>query len=160
VGNTAKDFPTKDVVNRGFGGSQISDLIRHFDRIFLPNNLRQVVIFSGGNDLALGVSADQVTRDFTTVCEMLAAALPKTKVALIGIAPNPERWSQREVQLGLIKLPSDCCARNGHDFIDVWTSMMGADGLPSRDLYVEDRLHMNAVGYVMWKEVVGPYLID
>ena len=155
-----EDFPSKDVINRGFGGSQMSDLVRHFDRIFLPSNPRQVVIFSGGNDLDAGVSPDQVAGNFAAVCEMLAAALPETKIALIGIAPNPDRWSQRNEQQRLIQLTSDDCVQNGHDFIDVWTPMIGEDNLPSRDLYLEDRLHMNAVGYAMWKGIVAPYLID
>lgn len=155
----ADNFPSKDVINRGFGGSQMSDLIRHFDRIFLPNKPRQVVIFSGGNDLDVGVTPEEVAANFAMLCDMLAVALPETRITLIGIAPNPDRWSQRERQLGLIKLTSDYCAQNGHDFIDVWTSMLGDDGLPSRDLYLEDRLHMNAAGYVMWREIVEPYLI-
>jgi hypothetical protein len=136
----AEDYPSKDVINRGFGGSQMSDLIDYFDRIFPPSRPRQVVIYSGGNDLDVGVTAGQVAKNFTTLCKMLVEALPDTKIALIGLAPNPERWSQREEQLRLIELTSDYCLRKGHDFIDVWTPMMGADGLPSRDLYVEDGL--------------------
>ncbi len=156
----AEDYAPRDVINRGFGGSQMSDLIDYFDRIFPPCHPRQVIIYSGGNDLDVGVTADQVAKSFSMLCEMLAEALPEMKIALIGLAPNPERWSQREEQLRLIELTSDYCLRKGHDFIDVWTPMMGEDGLPSRDLYVEDRLHMNAAGYAMWKRIVEPYLID
>lgn len=124
----AVDFAPKAVVNHGFGGSQMSDLILYFDRIFLSLNPRQIVIFSGGNDLDEGVPVEEVAQNFATICERLKMALPQTKITLIGITPNPDRWSQREIQRQLIALTSDYCQRNGHGFIDVWTPMMDATG--------------------------------
>jgi hypothetical protein len=37
--------------------------------------------------------------------------------------------------------------------------MLGADGRPLPDIYVADRLHMNAKGYEIWKGIVGPILM-
>ncbi len=156
----AEDFAPKSVVNHGFGGSQMSDLVYYFDRVFLSLNPQQVIIFSGGNDLDAGVPVEEVAQHFATLCERLKLALPETKVTLIGIAPNPARWSQRGIQQQLIEMTSHFCERNGCGFIDVWTPMMGSDGLPSRDLYLEDQLHMNAAGYALWREIVGPHLVD
>ncbi len=154
----AEDFPGVALANRGFGGSQISDLIGYFDRVILPGNPRQIVIYSGTNDLNDGESPEQVLADFAMLCGMIERSLPDTKIALISAAPNPARWEQREAQEVFNAAAAAYCARMGYDFIDVGTPMMGEDRLPSRDIYVEDRLHMNEAGYVMWKEIVGPYL--
>lgn len=154
----AADFPEVELANRGFGGSQLSDLIGYFDRLVLPGAPRQIVIYAGTNDITGGESAEQVLADFATLCGMIERALPGTKIALIGCAPNPDRWAQRAEQVKFNTLAAAYCERMGYDFIDVWTPMLGEDGLPSRDLYVADQLHMNAAGYVMWREVVGPYL--
>ncbi|GAB5560190.1 MAG: SGNH/GDSL hydrolase family protein [Synoicihabitans sp.] len=154
----AEDFPKLAVTNRGFGGSQISDLIAYFDRVVVPGAPTQIVIYSGTNDLSSGESVEHVLSDFATLCGMIRVALPNTKIALISAAPNPKRWSQREIQERFNQLAAEYCHRMGYDFIDVWTPMLGGDGLPSRDIYVDDQLHMNAAGYVMWREVVGPYL--
>ena len=43
-------------------------------------------------------------------------------------------------------------------FINVFPHMMGPDGTPKPDIFVEDKLHMNEKGYAIWKEVVGPFL--
>ena len=43
-------------------------------------------------------------------------------------------------------------------FINVFSAMLGTDGLPKPDIFVEDKLHMNEKGYAIWKEVVGPFL--
>ena len=154
----AEDFPGVDLANRGFGGSQISDLIAYFDRVVLPGKPRQIVIYSGTNDLNGGEPAEQVLADFATLCGMIERDLPGTKIALIGAAPNPARWEQRVEQEMFNTWAAAYCERMGYQFIDVWTPMLGADGMPSRDIYVADRLHMNAAGYVIWREVVGPYL--
>ena len=154
----AVDFPGVDLANRGFGGSQISDLIGYFDRLIVPGAPRQIVIYSGTNDLNGGESAEQVLADFATLCGMIERELPDTKIALIGAAPNPARWAQRVEQETFNAIAAAYCQRMGYDFIDVWSAMLGEDGMPSRDIYVEDKLHMNAAGYVIWREVVGPYL--
>ncbi len=154
----AKDFPERPVFNRGFGGSQISDLIGYFDRLVTPGHPRKIIVYSGTNDLSSGESAEQVLADWAMLCGMIERALPSTKIALIGAAPNPARWDQREEQQRFNALAAAFCARQGYDYIDVWTPMLGADGSPSRDIYLKDRLHMNAAGYAMWRKIVGPYL--
>ncbi len=154
----AEDFPGQPVINRGFGGSQISDLIAYFDRLVRPGQPRQIVVYSGTNDIHDGESAAQVLADWAMLCGMIERELPGTKIALIAVAPNPARWEQREEQESFNAMAAAFCARNGYDFIDVWTPMLGEDGTPSRDIYVDDQLHMNAAGYAMWREIVGAYL--
>jgi len=154
----AEDFADLAVINRGFGGSQISDLIGYFDRVILPGRPRQIVIYSGTNDLNDDESPAQVLADFATLCGMIERALPDTRIALIGAAPNPARWEQREAQTAFNQMAAAYCERMGYDFIDVWTPMLGEDGLPSRDIYVDDQLHMNEAGYAMWREIVDPML--
>ncbi len=51
-------FPHFTIVNRGFGGSSISDVIRYADDIIFPYQPKQIVIYCGENDLA---GADTVT---------------------------------------------------------------------------------------------------
>jgi lysophospholipase L1-like esterase len=36
--------------------------------------------------------------------------------------------------------------------------MLGNDGRPVPELYVEDKLHMSPKGYLIWKKKIYPYL--
>ncbi len=45
-------FPKYKIINRGFGGSSLSDVIRYADDIIFPYHPKQVVIYCGENDLA------------------------------------------------------------------------------------------------------------
>src|SRR3982751_4834350 len=44
-------FPDLKIINRGFGGSQMSDSVHYAERIILPYKPRIVVVFAGGNDI-------------------------------------------------------------------------------------------------------------
>ena len=47
------DFPGLRVLNRGFGGSELSDVVQFADRIVLPYRPRVVIVYAGDNDLGL-----------------------------------------------------------------------------------------------------------
>ena len=51
------------------------------------------------------------------------------------------------------------CARHDIRFVNTFPLMLGKDGLPRPDIYVDDRLHMNTNGYAIWRKAVEPYLI-
>ena len=92
----AADFPTRDVINRGFGGSQIDDSVYFADRIVFPYAPRLIVLYAGGNDINAGKSVDQVVKDFKGFVEKVHTQLPQTQIAYISIAGNPARWAQVE----------------------------------------------------------------
>jgi len=59
-----KWFPKKRATNRGFGGSQISDVNFFAERIVLKYGPRVIVFYAGDNDVARGKSAERVFQDF------------------------------------------------------------------------------------------------
>src|SRR5436305_12035324 len=44
-------FPGYEIINRGFGGSTLLDVIRYAYDVILPYHPKQVVIYCGENDL-------------------------------------------------------------------------------------------------------------
>lgn len=94
------------------------------------------MIYSGTDDLNDGESVERVLGDFATLCGMLRGALPQTKIAFIGVAPNPKRWAQREVQERFNRVAAVYCAQCGYDFIDVWKPMLGVRAPCLRSIYI------------------------
>ncbi len=155
----AADFPHHRVLNHGFGGSQMADSAYFADRVVLPYEPRFVVVYAGGNDINAGKTPEQVFAAFREFVEKVRAKLPKTGIAYISIAPNPKRWAQVEQVKAANKLIADYIkTQPGLTFIDVFPRMLGADGLPLPNIFVADRLHMNAEGYKLWTEIVGGFL--
>ena len=155
----AEDLPEHKVINRGFGGSQIADSIHFVDRMVVPYQPKRIVMYAGGNDLNGGKTPEQVASDFKAFVARVHAKLPETKIAYISIAGNPARWAQVErvkSANGLIREFTTTDKRLS--FIDVFPHMLGKDGMPLPDIFVDDRLHMNEKGYAIWKRVVGAAL--
>jgi lysophospholipase L1-like esterase len=152
-------FPDLKIINRGFGGSMMTDSVRYAERIILPYKPRIVVVFAGGNDINAGRTPEQVADAFKALVAKIHGALPKTKVYFISLFPNVKRRTQDE----------KCCKVNEliHEFtrtdarlgyIDTATKMRAADGGPRAELLRDDGLHMNDDGYKIWNEIVGAVL--
>jgi lysophospholipase L1-like esterase len=155
----AEDFPHHRVLNRGFGGSQIADSVYFADRIIVPYAPRMVVLYAGGNDLNAGKSPERVFGDFQAFFQKVRTALPEADIACISIAGNPKRWTQvEEVKATNGLIAAFLKTQPRAHFINVFPRMLGPDGLPLPDIFREDRLHMNPKGYVIWRDLVGPYL--
>ena len=85
--------------------------------------------------------------------------MPAVEIAYISIAGNPKRWTQvGQVKTANALIEAYTKDKTGMKFINVFPRMLGDDGLPRPDIFVEDRLHMNAEGYKLWTEIVRPFL--
>jgi len=155
----ARDFPGLPVINRGFGGCELADVYIYADRIIVPSAPREVVIYAGGNDIDAGLAPKIVFGDFVALVTKLHQELPRTKLVFISCPPSPKRWTEPEKIKMVNGLMARYCRRHDLAFVDTFPLMLGADGRPRPDIYAKDQLHMNAVGYAIWREAVKPYLI-
>ncbi len=155
----ARDFPNHKVFNRGFGGSQVSDSIYYFNRIVVPYKPKVIVLYAGSNDIAARKTPEQVIEDCETFVHKVETALPQTRVAFISINASPSRWKDREKVMEANRAIADFMAQGDQRaFIDIYPAMLDAAGQPRPELYVKDRLHMNAKGYAIWTSIIGAYL--
>lgn len=155
----AEDFPGLPVMNRGFGGSEVFDSFNYAHLTVIKYKPRQVVMYAGGNDINAGKTPQRVFADFKAFVAKVHAALPECRICYISNAPNPKRWSMIDKMIEASRLLEEYTKTDKRlQFINVYPHMLGADGKPKPDIFVEDQLHMNPKGYVIWKAVVGPYL--
>ena len=156
----AEDFAGLPVVNRGFGGSQIHHVTAFVPRIVVPYKPKLIVFYCGANDIASHQrTVDEVVSDYKEFVRTVRASLPQVRIAFISAAPNPARWALKASYVDLnkrIQTYSDADPLLG--FIDVWKAMLGDNGQPRPEMFIEDRLHMNANGYALWRQIVGIYL--
>ena len=154
----AQDFPGVPVINRGFGGSELRDSTWYADRIIVPYAPRRVLIYAGDNDLNAGRTPQQLRADFIAFVERVRRDLPKTKLAYISTKPSPSRAHLLATQRQANALIQAEAKRYGVDYIDIFTPMLDATGQPDESLFIEDRLHMNRAGYLIWQREIAPYL--
>jgi lysophospholipase L1-like esterase len=147
----AQDFPRHQVLNRGFGGSHISDSVHYAERILKPHKPPLVVFYAGTNDIDAGKSPATVAADFRAFTAKVWSLFPATHIAFVSIGPCPARWAQADKVREANRLIAAACAADPKlHFVDVFPDMLGEDGKPKPDLYVGDQLHLSRKGYERW----------
>jgi len=160
--DVADYFPEHRILNRGFGGSALPDVIRYEKDIIFPYQPKQVVIYCGENDIASSdtVTADVVLDRFKKLFTDIRSALPGVPVLFVSIKPSPSRWSMKDRMIKANELIRNYLKQQKKtSFVNVWDSMLGPDGKPMPDIFLQDNLHMNPKGYAIWKKSLEPYLL-
>ena len=153
-------FPDYYVVNRGFGGSQFSDLLYYVDRVVIPYKPSKIFIYEGDNDIAHGERPGKVYKTAKEIRKIIEEKLPGTPVAFISVKPSIRRWEfEKNYRKLNTKLEKYANKDTNTEFIDVWQPSLDDNGEVFTHIFLEDNLHMNAEGYKIWQSVIQPYLL-
>lgn len=152
---SAEAFPDLPVVNRGFGGSQISDANFYRDRIVLKYEPRAIVFYAGDNDIAAGETPEQVLADFKTFVDAIHAAQPGTPIVYVAIKPSRSRWNLWPQMSRANELIRQYAAESPDLYLaDIAAPMLKTGEPPAADLFLQDGLHLSEKGYAMWNDVL------
>ncbi len=150
------EFP---VINRGFGGSQISDVNYFAERIVLPYEPSVIVFYAGDNDVASGRSAQQVLDDYKNFQKLVHKKLPATRIIFISIKPSLSRWSFWPVMDEANMMIKDFSAKDSRLlYFDAATPLLDGNGKPNAKFFIDDNLHLNREGYQMWTRLLRPII--
>ena len=151
----ADNFPELNVINRGMGGSHMSDLIYFMDDIVFPYKPNAVVVYEGDNDIAAGKTPEKVLEDYKTFTSKLLSEWPDLPIFFISIKPSLARiehlGTMAQANL-LIKTYID--QHETQYYIDVFSPMLNDQGTPRPEIYGHDGLHMNQMGYDLWTQEI------
>ena len=156
--STSEAFPDKPVINRGFGGSELSDLIHYYDVLIKPYSPEKIFLYEGDNDIDSGKTPVQVLEDYKQLVEMIEADFPGIEIVFISIKPSKSRWDKWPVMVeanSLIEAHTN--TQNNLKYVDVASIMLNSKGEP-KDIFKDDNLHLNDEGYKLWAQAIKPYL--
>jgi lysophospholipase L1-like esterase len=154
-----QDFPHLNVINRGFGGSHLEDLVFFAPRIVLPYKPKKIVVYSGENDIEVGQSAENALTDFKRLIDFRDRSLPGVPIVYISMKPSVLRWAKwPEMKKANELIQAEAARRKNVVYVDISKAMLGNDGRPRPELFLADGLHLNAAGYAVWRKILLPYL--
>ena len=160
--NIQEDFQGYTIINRGFGGSALPDVIRYREEILFSYHPKQVVIYCGENDFAIDpkLSSDSVVERFKTLFKMIRERFVKTNITYVSMKPSPSRWKMKDQMIAANEgIKKYLKSQRRTNYVDIWAPMLAENGEPMKDLFLSDNLHMNSKGYAIWKEAITPFLI-
>jgi len=154
-----EQFPEVQIVNTGFGGSHMSDLLYYYDKVVVTYKPKKIFIYEGDNDLNDGESPKHILKEGKELVDKLQEALPSVQIYFISAKPSPARWHLKRKYLTFNNLLKEYASQTEDVyFIDIWDDMLTADHGLNKQIFRSDSLHMNKEGYHIWAKEIGKYL--
>ena len=154
-------FPRYTIINRGFGGSTLVDVIRYAGDIIYPYHPRQVVVYCGDNDFAVSdtVKPSTVVYRFGLLFGIIRQLLPEATIDYVSIKYSPSReklWPKiKQANAGIERFMK---TQKNAAFIDITVPMAKPGKVVDENLFLEDQLHLKPEGYRIWQKTIEPYL--
>jgi hypothetical protein len=153
----AQDMAPYPVIQRGFGGSKLSDVAVYARRIFDPHPCKAIVLFIG-NDIT-GSDNDKSPEDVATLFRILLKTIrkshPDTPVFWIEVTPCSSRWAVwPQIQKATALIRKECQSQKNTYSIRTDFAFINNDGKPKDELFISDKLHLNPQGYAIWTEII------
>ncbi|MEO6151480.1 MAG: GDSL-type esterase/lipase family protein [Mucilaginibacter sp.] len=158
----ADDFKGLSPVNLGFGGSTLAGCTWFFDRVMVGFEPERLVFYAGDNDLGDGRHPEEVFIFFQQFAVRVKERFGSLPCYFISLKPSIARWAQ----FGNFKYANEIISaeiKNNHPdwrWVDIFSSMLNADGKPNPEYFVADGLHLSKKGYHLWKTAVHKELSE
>ncbi|MEM9256708.1 MAG: GDSL-type esterase/lipase family protein [Pseudomonadota bacterium] len=152
-----QDMAPLPVLQHGFGGAKMHDVVHYADRLVGAFAPRAVVMFAGTNDVHPGSvkSPQTLLASYQAFVEAVRRDRPELPIFFIEITPSPLRWTVWEDAAAANRLIAQWSAtQSGLTVIDTSVGLMGEDGQPDPDNYLFDGLHLSEQGYDHWARVI------
>ncbi|MCX7009652.1 MAG: GDSL-type esterase/lipase family protein [Kiritimatiellaeota bacterium] len=144
----AKYFPEVTVINRGYGGAMMADVLLYVDCIVIPYQAKHILVYAGDNDLAAKATPQDVLRDFKTFVAKVHAVQSGTPITFVSIKPSPHRMRIASKVAEANRLVQDFVKGDPKlGYVDITATLLGPDGKPDPALFEKDGLHLTEAGY-------------
>lgn len=154
-------FAKYKALNRGIGGAVINDIIYYLDDIVFPYHPKQIVLYVGENDIVNEKNtADTILNRTIDLFRLIRAKLPEVPIIYISMKPSPSRdkFVQKVIKSNLL-IKNFLKSEKNVVYVDIFSKMLDKEGKSRPELFVGDKLHMNADGYAIWNKAIKGYLI-
>lgn len=156
--NLQEIFPEYQIVNSGFGGSQVTDLLAYTDELILQYNPKKVFIYEGDNDLNDLKKPKKIIYATKEIIAKIRNYNPGTRIVIISAKPSLARWHLKRKYKSLNRRFNRLCKKEQDlDYANIWDIMLDGKKL-RQDIFIEDGLHLNSKGYELWYQIISNYV--
>ena len=158
-----EDMAPLPVIQHGFGGAKLHDVVHYADRLVVAYHPRAVVVFAGTNDIdpAAAKSPEVLLDSFKEFVALARSQQADLPIFYIGITPSILRWEVWPVAQATNQLIEQWTQSDANlHFIDTGDALLGSDGTPDKDNYVFDGLHLSEQGYKIWTRIIHLRLLE
>lgn len=148
------------VIARGFGGSTMEDALYHIDRVALRYKPRAILIYEGDNDTWGRIPEETIVDQFNQIVARVHEELPETRIYVMTVKPSVARVEVWPAAQQVNQRLKAIAAENPMVYyVDAVTPFLKADGKVMTDIFVEDNLHFNPLGNLIWGSTIRAALM-
>lgn len=163
-GEWSELFGRPNILNRGISGDTSEGVLDRLDAI-VGGKPAKIFLMIGTNDLARGISVDEVVGNISKIIDRTAAESPSTMLYIQSVLPVSAHFGLfgghtskgneiREVNSRLQAL----AAEKGVVYIDLHTPLTDPETGDMNLKYTNDGLHLKGEGYLLWRDIVAGYV--
>ncbi|MDA1371355.1 MAG: GDSL-type esterase/lipase family protein [Proteobacteria bacterium] len=139
------------VIPRGFGGSVMGDVLYHLERVALKYKPRAILIYEGDNDTSYNIPENKILGQLQEIIATIHKELPDTRIYVLSVKPSVLRenvWANAQI----VNAGYQAIAEGDPlvYYVDVANPFLNADGSVMTDIFVDDNLHLNDMGNLIW----------
>lgn len=157
-------FQNKHVKNRGISGDIAMGVYDRLDPI-LKGKPAKIFLLIGINDVSRGTPADTIVDRIRLITEKIKKDSPKTRLYLQSVLPvsdyykmfgsHTKHWQMiPDINLKLKQLAD----KEQVTYIDLYSHFVDVNTGKMNPDYTNDGLHMLGKGYLLWRDIVKPYV--
>jgi lysophospholipase L1-like esterase len=100
-------------------------------------------------------------KSFKLFSKYMEENLPETKVFFLAIKPSIKRWNYWPKLVDANnKIKNFIDKHDLYYYVDTASEMLDEKDVVLQDIFLEDKLHMNAKGYKLWTDKLKPILLE
>lgn len=151
---TAKSFPNLPVINRGFGGASLAEIMHYYDDVIKKYSPSVLVVYCD-IDIERGEAPGVAVNAFKELVNKVQKDFPQTQIILLSMKPTLiDDFIGKDVRKNKAicnqQLNAYCKEVQNLHFTDISHAMFNPDGKLRSDIFLADGMHLNALGYTLW----------
>ena len=155
---TSISFPEFPVMNRGIGGMNMHEIVYYYDTLIKKYSPAIVAIYCD-IDIEQGKSPKESADVFKELANKIKIDFPKTSILLLSMKPAMvDDFIGKDIRKNKMMankqlLDYSIKEKNIH-FIDLASPMLKPDGKLKTEIFIEDGMHLNKLGYNIWNPII------
>lgn len=173
IGDSITDLYTLDeyyklplaTYNRGIGGDTTEGVLKRLDVSLFDLKPKAVVLMIGTNDVNGRKDEDGIIDRYEKILKSIKDHLPDTLVYVMSIIPQNsdigtyssiDYKDSNEIITRLNEQINSLVTKYSYTYLDLFSLLLNDDGLNKN--YSDDGLHLNKEGFIIWTNLLKPYL--
>jgi len=157
----ARDFPNLKVANRGIGGDITGGVLYRLRADVLSLKPAAIILLIGTNDIGNGADPEDVAGNIRLILQAIQENNPNLKVIVCKVMPRSERGQPifaETIRKANSLVDEFVKGEPNFAMCDTWGIYADENGNPNPADFNQDRLHLNAAGYAVWKTALAPVM--